>query len=101
MKTFSEHTLLIVDDDEGLLILMAETLREEGYTVATAATAAAARTWLEAQTPALLIIDLNLPDGRGPALVGTDHRVLPPVVRVARPVGSGAVAGLRTIRTAC
>jgi CheY-like chemotaxis protein len=36
--------LLVVDDDEGLLILMAETLRAEGCIVETARTAKAART---------------------------------------------------------
>ncbi len=61
--------ILVVDDDEGLLILMAETLRAEGFDVATAATAKGARARLEVRTPALMILDLKLPDGGGPALV--------------------------------
>lgn len=61
--------LLVVDDDEGLLILMAETLREAGYEVGTAGSAKDARTWLDRHTPDLMILDLKLQDGSGPALV--------------------------------
>jgi len=61
--------LLVVDDDEGLLILMAETLRAEGCVVETAHTARAAREWLQGHTPDLLLLDLNLPDGSGPGLI--------------------------------
>jgi signal transduction histidine kinase len=71
--------ILVVDDDEGLLILMAETLRGEGWTAATAGTAQAARTWLGRHTPELMILDLKLPDGRGPALVADLQRDRPPI----------------------
>jgi len=67
-------TILIVDDDEGLLILMAEALRTGGYVVATAASANAARTWLQSHTPELMLIDLKLQDGDAPALVATLQR---------------------------
>ena len=63
--------LLVVDDDEGLLILMAETLRGEGYLVETAASAKTARMCLDRQAPDLMILDLKLPDGSGPALVAS------------------------------
>jgi signal transduction histidine kinase len=72
--------LLVVDDDEGLLILMAETLRGEGYLVDTATSAKAARAWLDRQTPDLMILDLKLPDGSGTALVASlqhDHAAVP------------------------
>jgi signal transduction histidine kinase len=62
-------SILVVDDDEGLLILMAETLRNEGYEVTTAASARAASAALTQHTPDLMILDLKLPDGHGPALV--------------------------------
>lgn len=61
--------LLVVDDDEGLLILMAEALKADSCTVSTARTAKAARAWLDTHTPELMILDLNLPDSKGPALV--------------------------------
>src|SRR5437868_3569772 len=66
--------LLVVDDDEGLLYLMAETLRAEGQAVVTASTAAAARAQLDAARPDLIILDLKLPDGRGAALVADLQR---------------------------
>jgi signal transduction histidine kinase len=66
--------ILIVDDDEGILLLMAEALATEGYEVATARSAAAAREALAGQTPALLLLDLKLPDGGGPTLVADLQR---------------------------
>lgn len=61
--------MLIVDDDEGLLILMAEVLRDEGYQVATADSAKTARESLLSHTPDLMLLDLKLKDGDGPTLV--------------------------------
>jgi signal transduction histidine kinase len=60
--------ILVVDDDEGLLILMAEALRAEGFDVATATSAKAARAALAERTPDLVILDLKLQDGQGPGL---------------------------------
>jgi signal transduction histidine kinase len=71
--------LLVVDDDEGLLILMAETLRSEGYVVDTAGSAKDARARLDRQTPDLMILDLKLPDGSGPALVASLQQDRPAV----------------------
>ncbi len=71
--------VLVVDDDEGLLILMAETLRGEGCEVATTGTAKSARAWLEKHTPELMILDLKLPDGNGPPLVAELQRGKLPV----------------------
>ena len=58
---------------------MAEGLRAEGLAVATAGTAKAAGEWLKRQTPDLLILDLKLPDGSGPALVAELQRDRSPV----------------------
>lgn len=61
-KSSPASRLLVVDDDEGMLVLMAETLRAEGYEVATAATGRAALEWLDSHTPDLLVLDLKLSD---------------------------------------
>jgi signal transduction histidine kinase len=61
--------ILVVDDDEGLLILMAETLRGEGHEVTTADSAKTAREALDRRKPDLMVLDLKLQDGSGPALV--------------------------------
>ena len=66
--------ILVVDDDEGLLVLMAEALRAEGYEVATADSAKAARAWLHQHTPDLMLLDLKLKDSKGPALVANLQR---------------------------
>lgn len=61
--------ILIVDDDEGLLILMAGALRAEGYDVATADSGRAALAWLDQHTPTLMLLDLKMRDVDGPALL--------------------------------
>jgi PAS domain S-box-containing protein len=55
-------TLLIVDDDRGLLRLAAKALEREGFAVATAASGAEALAWLKAARPDLLVLDLKLQD---------------------------------------
>jgi signal transduction histidine kinase len=71
--------ILVVDDDEGLLILMAETLRSEGYDVTAARSAKTAREALDRLSPELMILDLKLPDGSGPELVASLQRDRQPV----------------------
>jgi signal transduction histidine kinase len=67
--------ILVVDDDEGLLILMAEALRAEGHDVATAGSGQAALQWLTTQTPDLMLLDLKLRDIDGPALLEKLQRI--------------------------
>lgn len=61
--------ILVVDDDQGLLILMAETLRAEGYEVFEADSGAAALTRLGERIPDLMLLDLKLRDVGGQALL--------------------------------
>ena len=61
--------ILIVDDDEGLLLLMAETLRAEGHEVATAASGRAALQAVDGQPPDLMLLDLKMRDLDGPSLL--------------------------------
>src|SRR3569833_2119736 len=62
-------SLLIVDDDEGLLFLMAQALEAEGYTVGTAGSGAEAQAWLSKDSADLMLLDLKMKDGGGAALV--------------------------------
>jgi signal transduction histidine kinase len=62
-------TILIVDDDEGLLVLMAEALRAENYHVSTAMRGSDALTLLAQRRPDLLLLDLKLKDVGGEALL--------------------------------
>lgn len=61
--------ILAVDDDEGLLVLMAETLRAEGYRVETAESGVAALRWLQAHQPDLMLLDLKMKNVGGSALL--------------------------------
>jgi len=59
---------LIVDDDADSAEMLATLLADEGLTAATAHTLAEARSQIVLQTPDLVLLDLNLPDGSGMSL---------------------------------
>jgi signal transduction histidine kinase len=71
--------ILIVDDDEGMLILMADMLRVEGYDVTAVDSGRAALAWLGEHTPDLMLLDLKMKDVDGPALVEKMRRGEAPV----------------------
>jgi PAS domain S-box-containing protein len=73
-------TLLVVDDDRGLLRLAAKALEREGFSVATAATGPEAIAWLKASQPDLLLLDLKLEDFDARQLIRqlSDLKRLPP-----------------------
>ncbi len=73
-QTTAASRVLVVDDDEGLLILMAEALRGEGYTVDTAATGAAATAMLARRRPDLVVLDLKLTDVDASAMIARFDR---------------------------
>lgn len=61
-KTFS---ILVVEDDPGLLRFLVQALKVCGYNAASAASAAAARKVIEREHVDLAIIDIGLPDADG------------------------------------
>lgn len=69
MTAPSTPTILIVDDDEGLRVLMAESLRSDGFNVATAGSGADALGWLAKNSPDLMLLDLKMQDVGGQAIV--------------------------------
>jgi PAS domain S-box-containing protein len=73
-------TLLVVDDDRGLLRLAAKALEREGFSVATASSGAEAVAWLKASRPDLLLLDLKLEDFNAPQIIRqlSDLKRLPP-----------------------
>ncbi len=56
---------LIVDDDVNSLEALAELVKREGFTTATASTLAEARQQMATQRPDIALLDLMLPDGNG------------------------------------
>ena len=58
-------TILVVDDDNPVRVMLARLLRTQGYTVVQATSALDARRLLEQQTPDLLISDIVMPGESG------------------------------------
>lgn len=61
----SPHTILVVEDEASIATFVAAYLRNAGYAVKTAASAQGALIELAGDSPALIVLDLNLPDGDG------------------------------------
>jgi PAS domain S-box-containing protein len=65
----SAARILVVDDEQGLLFLMSDVLRREGYDIVGFDTGADALEWLAQQTPDLLVLDMKLGDVSAPTLL--------------------------------
>ena len=61
--------LLVVDDEEGLLFLITDALRREGYEVVALGTGTEALEWVRSQTADLVLLDLKLSDVPATVLV--------------------------------
>ena len=57
--------VLVVEDDEATCEVISELLTAQGYTIATATDGAQARAWMNTFLPALVILDLMLPNVSG------------------------------------
>jgi DNA-binding NtrC family response regulator len=71
---------LLVDDDLGFVLGLADAVKREGFTVSTATTLAQAREELARCDPDAIFIDLQLPDGSGLELLPCAEGRLPPGV---------------------
>jgi len=61
--------ILIVDDEVGIRELLSEILQEEGYRVSLAENATAARAYRSREQPALVLLDIWMPDTDGVTLL--------------------------------
>ena len=76
-------TILIIEDDEGLLDLLVEKMEEGGYPVACVQSAGAALSWIGEHVPFMMILDYSLPDMNGKEFIVElkgKMPVLPPFV---------------------
>mgnify|MGYP001221508672 CR=1 FL=1 len=76
------QTILIVDDDRGLVRLIQKGLQREGFKAATACSGEEAVEWLSNNHADLLLLDLKLQDVQGKELVRqlSEKRILPPFI---------------------
>lgn len=94
--------ILLVEDEAQLADVIARNLRARGHTVRTAHTAADAVAALSVQQPAVLILDINLPDITGwevlRRLSFADRQRLKVVVVSAGPISPKRIEELRPDR---
>ncbi len=78
--------ILIVDDEVGIRELLSEILQDEGYRVAVAENAGQARSYRLRQQPALVLLDIWMPDTDGVTLLrewGASGQLTMPVVMMS------------------
>ncbi len=65
----SSRSVLVVDDEPDIRLLLQEILEDEGYAVSVADSAKAAQTCIDEQTPDLVLLDIWMPDTDGISLL--------------------------------
>jgi len=67
--SMQKGTILSIDDDENLQVVIAQFLEGDGYSVVSAGNAAAALEKLDTESPDAILLDLVLPDAEGLTLI--------------------------------
>ena len=86
MTVATSQDILIVDDEVGIRELLSEILQDEGYRVALAENAHQARAYRQRQQPALVLLDIWMPDTDGVTLLrewGASGQLTMPVVMMS------------------
>lgn len=78
----ADATILVLDDDEALLVVLTLLIRREGYRVLTAATAEEAFSLLERERVSVAIVDQNLPDVQGVDVLKRLRQRWPDTIRI-------------------
>ncbi|WP_052487543.1 response regulator [Gordoniibacillus kamchatkensis] len=69
IQSRTDHTVLVIEDDEATSELMTRLLQKEGYTVAQAGNGLSALDYIRKRTPDLILLDLMMPEMDGFQLV--------------------------------
>jgi len=72
------NRILVVEDEADLVVTYERLLRREGYRVVTAASLAEGLEAIASRSPALVILDLRLPDGDGLRILVAARALDPP-----------------------
>ena len=86
MSVNASSDILIVDDEVGIRELLSEILQDEGYRVALAENAGQARAYRQRLQPALVLLDIWMPDTDGVTLLrewGASGQLTMPVVMMS------------------
>ena len=99
MQIMKRKTILVVDDDPGIVKLMRDYLEKEGYGVLTAYSGNAALQRIQSERPDCVLLDLMLPDQDGWTItrkVRSDERIcdIPIIMLTARVTDTDKVVGL-------
>ena len=97
MTAPARPTVLLVEDEASIAIPFAGALRREGFEPVIAPTASEARAAWRATRPAVVLLDLTLPDGDGRQLVGDLRAELgdvPVIMVTARGTETDRIVGL-------
>ena len=83
-----KETILIIEDDAGLIELLSENIQQSGFKTVSVSSANEALGWLKTNTPDLILLDFSLPDMTGEELIlhlkNTSANVPPFVVSTGR-----------------
>ena len=86
VRAAQAREILIVDDEVGIRELLSEILQDEGYRVALAENAGEARAYRQRQQPALVLLDIWMPDTDGVTLLrewGSSALLTMPVIMMS------------------
>ena len=72
------RSILIIDDEKELCLLLGDSLRSQGFETASAHSKREALQSLKNSLPDLVLLDLKLPDGNGMSLVTLIRKMSPP-----------------------
>src|SRR5215475_1570099 len=73
----SQHTVLVVEDTQDIVMGLKDLLEHDGYTVTVAGTCASAIEQVRTKRPNAILLDLTLPDGDGLEVMKVAHSVDP------------------------
>ncbi|NJD62610.1 MAG: response regulator, partial [Deltaproteobacteria bacterium] len=92
------RTILVVEDDRNLSLVLSRVLQKEGYEVAVANTVAEGKSLLNERAPGIVLTDVYLPDGTGLEILESAKSIdrdIDVIVKTANATGEAAIAAMK------